>query len=494
MPGSPALRAAAPAASALLDVPDKPAPGTTATATPTPRRGTVSSYQSLSEYVTSAAATEAAEAGDGAVDPLADLGDSHRPWYQRRATIAWLVGFSLFVDMVVYGAIVPILPSLAHDELDIDEASLGFLFGSYALGLLISTPPIAYLSDRYRNRKWPMVLGLAGLTGTTIMFALAKTYWQLLAARVLQGFSAGAPWTVGLSLLADVYPSAALGSVIGPVLACNHAGFLAGPVIGGWLFQYAGYMAPFAFAAALAAANLALRLVVDESPHMAAAAQGEVEPLLAHAGSDETLTEVPPRPAEPLGMLDLLRGRPVQLSILVTVVVGGIFSGLEPTLPLHLGAAYRLSPSAIGSVFVSLIVPSMFTSTAAGQLSDRYGGGAVLAVGLALLAILAPLAAIPHLPLWGMVCALVLFGGAQGFAMTPVIPAMARYVASRGSSSYASVYANFNLAYSVAILLGPSVAGNLYAKLGFAAEMWIFAGTLAALLVVIAAVGVRHFS
>jgi MFS family permease len=95
-----------------------------------------------------------------------------------------------------------------------------------ALGLLLSIPPVAYLSDRYRNRKLPMVLGLMGLIVTTLMFAHAKTYWHLLLARIVQGFSAGAPWTVGLSLLADVYPTDQLGHVMGPVLSCYHAGYV----------------------------------------------------------------------------------------------------------------------------------------------------------------------------------------------------------------------------------------------------------------------------
>ncbi|KNE68490.1 hypothetical protein AMAG_12666 [Allomyces macrogynus ATCC 38327] len=129
----------------------------------------------------------------------------------RCSTIAVLVGFTMFVDMIVYGIVVPVLPTVAQDKLHMDEAELGFLFGSYALGLILSTLPTAYLSDRYRNRKWPMIIGLAGLGASTLIFAHAETYWALLAARITQGFAGGAPWTVGLSLLADVYPAEQLG-------------------------------------------------------------------------------------------------------------------------------------------------------------------------------------------------------------------------------------------------------------------------------------------
>ncbi|KAJ3346808.1 hypothetical protein GGF32_007291 [Allomyces javanicus] len=450
------------------------------------------------------------------------------PWYMRRTTIAVLVGFSLFVDMIVYGIVVPILPTIAQERLNMDEAELGFLFGSYALGLLLATPPIAYLSDRYRNRKWPMFFGLAGLGTTTLMFAHAESYWTLLAARIMQGFAAGAPWTVGLSLLADVYPADQLGSVMGPVLSCYHAGFLAGPLVGGWIFELFSYTAPFYFCAALVGANLLLRLVVDESIYLTPAAAVCNNSWTAGSSSDDECASSPtlrpstssastaapllipdeqsvllpaaqraanPSAAEPstLSILSLLKGKPILLSSLVTIVIGSIFSGLEPTLPVHLRNTYHLSPGAVGSVFISLIVPSMVTSTLAGIASDRIGGARVLVVGILAMAIAAPLPALPGLSLPATIAALCVFGGTQGIAMTPVLPAMARYVASKGSTSYAAVYGIFNLAYSAAILFGPTVAGVLLAEFGFAVEMAAFGGSLIVLLVFLAWTGLGSF-
>ncbi|KNE68487.1 multidrug resistance protein [Allomyces macrogynus ATCC 38327] len=456
------------------------------------------------------------------------LAASNLPWYMRRTTIAVLVGFSLFVDMIVYGIVVPILPTIAQERLNMDEAELGFLFGSYALGLLLATPPIAYLSDRYRNRKWPMFFGLAGLGTTTLMFAHAESYWTLLAARIMQGFAAGAPWTVGLSLLADVYPADQLGSVMGPVLSCYHAGFLAGPLVGGWIFELFSYTAPFYFCAALVGANLLLRLVVDESIYLTPAAAACNDSWTAGSSSDDEERAGSPtlRPStssasttaplfipdeqsallpaaqlavnsagEPstLSILSLLKGKPILLSSLVTVVIGSIFSGLEPTLPVHLRNTYHLSPGAVGSVFISLIVPSMVTSTLAGIASDRIGGARVLVVGILAMAIAAPLPALPGLSLPATIAALCVFGGTQGVAMTPVLPAMARYVASKGSTSYAAVYGIFNLAYSAAILFGPTVAGVLLAQFGFAIEMAAFGGSLIVLLLFLAWTGLGSF-
>ncbi|KAI9144823.1 major facilitator superfamily domain-containing protein [Paraphysoderma sedebokerense] len=184
---------------------------------------------------------------------------------KSKKAVQVVVGISLFVDMVVYGIVVPILPVIIQDKLHGDETAVGILFGSYALGLLIATPPVALLSDRYHARKGPMLLGLLGLSFTTVMFAFAVEYWQLVLARVMQGVAAGASWTVGLSLLADVFPPEKLGSAIGPVMSCNHLGFLVGPPLGGALFQLLGYSAPFYVCASLALLNFGVRLWVDES-------------------------------------------------------------------------------------------------------------------------------------------------------------------------------------------------------------------------------------
>lgn len=57
------------------------------------------------------------------------------------------------------------------------------------------------LSERYNNRRIPLIVGLLALVGSQIMFMEAPTYWVLCLARVLQGISSSAVWIVGLALL-----------------------------------------------------------------------------------------------------------------------------------------------------------------------------------------------------------------------------------------------------------------------------------------------------
>ncbi|WP_422311967.1 MFS transporter [Geothrix sp.] len=57
--------------------------------------------------------------------------------------------------------------------------------------------------------------GLAGLAATTLLFAVSKQYWLLVAARFLQGASGAATWLPGMALLADHFPSESRGRADG---------------------------------------------------------------------------------------------------------------------------------------------------------------------------------------------------------------------------------------------------------------------------------------
>lgn len=100
-------------------------------------------------------------------------------------------------------------------EMGVEADAIGWLFGSYALGLLLLTPVFGIVSDRLGSRRVPMLAGLLGLAVATLLFNVATTYGGLVAARIAQGVSGGASWTIGLSMIADVYPKERLGAVMG---------------------------------------------------------------------------------------------------------------------------------------------------------------------------------------------------------------------------------------------------------------------------------------
>ena len=67
-----------------------------------------------------------------------------------------------------------------------------------------------------------------------------------------------------MGLLADVYPPDNLGFVMGATMMANAVGFMVGPVVGAYFYDYHGYKAPFIFCAALAILDFLCILFIAE--------------------------------------------------------------------------------------------------------------------------------------------------------------------------------------------------------------------------------------
>lgn len=400
------------------------------------------------------------------------LGQRHSFLYRARRSklaTALVVSMALFVDMLIYGIAVPILPKIVERMPGWSgEASMdvGILFGSYALGLLIFTPIFGILSDKYQTRRTPMLVGLMGLAVCTILFSVAESYWQLLLARFAQGVSGGASWSIGLSMIADVYPAHRLGVVMGTVLSANTVGLLVGPPIGGFLFQYVSNRAPFYFAAFLALLDFLARLwVIPPTSAAALRPSSQLDLVRPSSGSFGDLFRILANPQ-------------IALTCLSTVVISGVYSGLEPTLPLFLAERFGSDESEIGLLFCAIVVPNVAVSIIVGWISDMYGRKIVTAIGMLSMAVSTPLLALPTV-IGFEVVTLMMFGATAAVSLTPIMPELAEFVTQQGGGAYGQVYALFNVAYSFGMLSGPIVAGFLYQSISFQWEMVFFACTVA---------------
>ncbi|KAI8332369.1 major facilitator superfamily domain-containing protein [Chlamydoabsidia padenii] len=415
-------------------------------------------------------------------------------WQRARESpkaIAGVVALTLFTDMITYGVVIPCLPKLVMDRLGGDSSMVGFLCGCYACGLLVSTPIFAVLSDRYANRRYPTMVGSLGLVASTIGFAFANTYAKLVIARLAQGVAGGATWAIGFGMLADVFPNDRLGMVMGSVMTANTLGFTIGPVAGGFMYQFGGFQAPFFFCACLAVLNLlavvwieeplvvARRLKEEEQP------QGETTPLLppeeqcGSSSNDGSIhSSLSPEGPEPkqqasVTILSLLKHRRILCCVAITVISSSVFSGIEPSLPIHLQNVYHSSPSTIGIIFGAMVLPS-FTSPLIGHLSDKVGRKVITSTGLLMMAMISPLVTLTYPSVYMIIPSLMVFGFSGPVTVTPVLPEMGIIVNDLGGNAYAQVYALYNMAYGTGMFLGPVFAGFIMSRYGFTTLMVLF--------------------
>jgi len=239
-----------------------------------------------------------------------------------RTTAVALVTAAAFADILAYSIAVPVLPDLSR-RLGASPTTIGFLFASFGVSVLMTSVPMGSMSDRM-GRRGPLLAGAAVLAASTLIFAFAETLPWLFAARLVQGAADAVTWVVGFALIADLYNAEERGRVMGLVMSGTTVGFLIGPTLGGWLYESGGPQLPYLVVAALSAACAAGFAWMQLPPH-----QGE---------------------AEPVRLLALLRVREVAICALTVVLGGGTLAMVEPTLSLFLGGEIGLGPTRIGLV------------------------------------------------------------------------------------------------------------------------------------------------
>jgi MFS family permease len=358
------------------------------------------------------------------------------------------------------------LPVIVRERLNGDAKQTGILFGSIAIGILIATPIFGILSDYYRTRKRPMISALLISASATLCFAYARNFWQLLLARILQGAAGGASWTISLSMIADAFPAHNLGIAMSSTLVWNSFGFLAGPAIGGFLFEYGGYAMPFFFCTGCAIFAIICTAIVkppvlyfeeltpdeilgadapdEATEHTALLRNSDVlvggqssmpdpiEESLAQGywetESDYALSGISGISQSPtqLNMLRLVREQPIILNCLTILTAASVFSGIEPTLPIHLADRFHMEPSVIGMMFMAILLPHMLAGPIVGWMCDRIAPKTVASVGLVVFALATPPIAVPDkvqtevivLMLFGTMAAVVSGGCVCAFART----------------------------------------------------------------------------
>jgi MFS transporter, DHA1 family, tetracycline resistance protein len=165
--------------------------------------------------------------------------------------------FTLAIDSIGMGLIMPILPALIRDagHTDVTGWQFGALLSLYAAMQFIFAPLLGALSDKYGRRPL-LLISLFGAAVDYVFMAFAPNLALLFVGRAIAGIT-GANMSVASAYVTDITPEEDRAKRFGQMYALFGVGFMIGPILGGFLGDY-WVRAPFLAAAVLNSLNFVL--------------------------------------------------------------------------------------------------------------------------------------------------------------------------------------------------------------------------------------------
>jgi MFS family permease len=142
----------------------------------------------------------------------------------------------VFVDLLGFGILMPILPSYAVDHLKVAESSIGIIIATYSFVQFLFNPFFGALSDKFGRRKIILFTLLINASGY-IVFALFQSFPMLLVSRVIAGIG-GSSLGVAQAYISDETTKENRSKGMGLIGVAFGLGFVFGPVIGGVLAHW----------------------------------------------------------------------------------------------------------------------------------------------------------------------------------------------------------------------------------------------------------------
>jgi len=150
-----------------------------------------------------------------------------------------LIFLTVFIDLLGFGILIPILPTFATKVLHVDELAIGIAIAIYSLVQFFFNPIFGELSDKH-GRKPMIVISLFINAIGYVIFAFTSSFLLLIISRIVAGIG-GSSIGVAQAYIADITTKENRSKGMGLIGAAFGLGFVFGPLIGGLLSKY-GYM------------------------------------------------------------------------------------------------------------------------------------------------------------------------------------------------------------------------------------------------------------
>ncbi|KAK5165253.1 uncharacterized protein LTR77_009351 [Saxophila tyrrhenica] len=438
-------------------------------------------------------------------------------WRSNTIFILLTIGIALFTDLFLYGLLVPILPFLLESRVGVPpdqvQSYTSGLLAAYAGASVCSSPVAGVLADKVSTRQSPFLLGLAVLLGATILLFLGETVPVLVIARVLQGVSSGVVWTIGLALCIETVGPANLGKTVGTLFSFLSAGAIWAPMIGGLLWEKAGYLGVLGVSLAVLMVDFLLRSLViekkvayryetqdptsewtpgttpdddddDTEQQNGTEEDGEQQPLLQKNKAEEAeLYRLPAeksRIARVAPIIPCLANPALLTSLWLALIQAMLLGSCDATVTTHSRELFGFDSLKAGLMFLPLGLVDLIGSPLAGWIVDRSGTKWVSVITFIYLV---PVLVLLRLPHEGGLHQILLYGGLLGLLGIGLSGTGAPGIVEAGSvvekfhehnkdffgqsGPYAQLYGLNSMMFNLGLTIGPELAGELKERIGY---------------------------
>lgn len=157
-----------------------------------------------------------------------------------------IIFVTIFIDLMGFGILIPILPTFASKELGISDFGIGAIVAVFSLMQFFFNPMLGKLSDKIGRR--PVILVTQLMTAVSyLIFAFSNSFALLFFSRMLAGLG-GSNIGVAQAYIADITTHEERAKGMGMIGAAFGLGFVFGPIIGALLAKYGYHVAGLASA------------------------------------------------------------------------------------------------------------------------------------------------------------------------------------------------------------------------------------------------------
>ncbi len=282
----------------------------------------------------------------------------------------YLLAACIALTMTGYGIVMPVFAKRIG-ELGSGVQALGLMTMSFAFAQFLLSPFMGSFADRFGRR--PLILiALAGEVIANGAYLYAQSVPLYIAIRFFQGAISAGLLPATLGVVGDRVPEEQHAQWTGVIMASYAAGFIFGPVLGGFLFDRWGYAAPFAVSGILAFLALLLALVMVPETKPASLRVQKLNPIEGQTKWREIWASLP----RPIYLFTTL--------LLIDFIATFAFAFIEPQMALYFYNQLSLTPTQLGFIVGGYGLAMLLGQAFLGKLSDRYGRKPVMILGLLL--------------------------------------------------------------------------------------------------------------